>query len=380
MKNRVLHLIDSAGLYGAEKVVLALLQQFKSADFPGILGCIRETDKEYPEIGRKATELGIQVAYFTMQKGLNPVGIYRIQKFIREEAIDVVHSHGYKSDIFSRLLRKQGLSKVATVHGWAKGSASIRVKSYEFFDGLALRSMRRVVAVSDGVKKDLANKGVKTNRIQVIHNGIETQKNYLKTDSAELRKTFSVSEGDFVIGSVGRLAEVKGHSFLIEAMPSILREIPNCKLLLAGEGPLRSKLEELINHLTLADKVKLLGYTADIDGFLALIDLFVLPSFSEGLPIALLEAMAFGKPFAVSAVGGILEVIDKSTMSMVISPGNSESIATVLKDIIRNADVRNRLAHVGPELLKDKFSMSTMVEGYRSMYNDICENSAKHHL
>ncbi len=104
MEVKVLHLIDSAGLYGAERVILTLLEELRNSEYPGILGCIRERESEIPAIAEEAQRIGIPVVYFTMRRGLNLAGIRIILRFIKDNGIRLIHSHGYKTNIFLGVL------------------------------------------------------------------------------------------------------------------------------------------------------------------------------------------------------------------------------------------------------------------------------------
>ena len=368
-KTEVLHLIDSGGLYGAERVLLTLLEELKNSEFPGILGCIREKENELPEIGREAESRGIQVKYFTMKRGFNPFGIYSVLRFIRNNAIRIVHSHGYKPNIFLGVIPKIDFKTVSTVHGWAKQTAGLKVRAYEFLDSLALRRMDCVVAVSKGVRADLLRRGLIEDKIKLIYNGINFNNNGPGYEPQEIRGKYGIPHNAPVIGTLGRLSAVKGHVFLIRAMPSILKEVKDCILVIAGDGPLKADLERLVRELNLTHSVKLIGYVKDAGQFLSMIDLFVLPSLSEGLPISLLEAMASGKPVVASAVGGISEVITTDKEGVLVSPGDPNAIARVVKNFIVNKELMNMLSQGGRKLVQDRFSSSRMTRKYISLYS-----------
>ena len=369
METEVLHLIDSGGLYGAERVVLTLLEELKGSEFPGILGCIREKDNEVPEIGREAENRGIAVKYLTMKRGVNPSGVFSILRFIRGHHIKIVHSHGYKPNTFLGVIPKKNFKTVSTVHGWAKQTAGLKVRAYEFLDSLALRRMDRVVAVSKGVEADLVKRGLRKDKIELIYNGINFNHNASNFDSLKMREKYGIPDNAHVIGTLGRLSAVKGHAFLIKAMPLILEEIRDCILVIAGDGPLKADLERLIRELNLTHSVKLTGYVKNVGQFLSMIDLFVLPSLSEGLPISLLEAMAFGKPVVASAVGGIPEVITNDKEGVLVPSGDPNSIAKVVSNLIVNKELMNVLSQGGRKLAEDRFSSSEMTRKYTALYS-----------
>lgn len=376
-KTEVLHLIDSGGLYGAERVVLTLLEDLKDSEFPGILGCIREKENGLPDIGREAENRGIPVRYFTMKRGLNPFGVYLISRFIRENHIRIVHSHGYKPNIFLGVIPKKNFKTVSTVHGWAKQTAGLKVRAYEVLDSLALRKMDCVVAVSKGVQWDLLRRGLRKDKIKLIYNGINFSNNRPGFEPQEMREKYGIANNAPVIGTLGRLSAVKGHASLIKAMPSILEEIRDCILLIAGDGPLKADLERLVKELNLAQSVKLIGYMKNVGEFLSMIDLFLLPSLSEGLPISLLEAMAFGKPVVASAVGGIPEVITNQNEGELVSSADPKSTSIAVSRLLKDPETLKKMGAVGSESVRKRFSSKIMTEQYSSLYSDLIPCPAK---
>lgn len=366
---RVLHLIDSAGMYGAEKVVLTLLEELLNSKFPGILGCIRESVTEVPQIARAAQDKGIPVQYFTMGRGLNLFGILRIIRFIHNNGIRIVHSHGYKSNIFLGFLPVKKFRVVSTVHGWAKETGGMKIRIYEFLDSFALRRIDQVVAVSKGVINDLIKHGLREEKISVVYNGIKLSIIANSFNISQVRSRYGMTNDDFVIGTVGRLEKVKGHSYLIEAMPSILKEIKHCKLIIVGDGPLEMDLRRLVEKLDLSKYVKFAGYINDIDSFLAMIDLFVLPSLSEGLPITLLEAMDSGKPVLASEVGGIPEVITDNDNGLLFPSADSSSISKAIKNMYQDQSLTKKMSAKGKYIVKEQHSSSSMAKQYSTIYS-----------
>ncbi|MEW6418489.1 MAG: glycosyltransferase [Nitrospirota bacterium] len=369
--NSILHLIDSGGLYGAEKVVLTLLKELRGSEFQGILGCICESEAERPLIGKEAEAIGIPVQYFVMKRGLDFAGLRKILDFIRSCNIQLVHSHGYKPNILFSLIPIKSFGVICTVHGWSKQSTGIKGKFYEFLDALALKRMDRVIAVSMGVLEDLKRRGLNKNRVSLIYNGINISGDVSHIDPLTVRQKYGIRRDSFIIGSVGRLAKVKGHIYLIEAMPSILRKIPHCQLVIAGEGSLRSELEALIAEQNLSRHVKLIGYVKNIDQFMAMINLFILPSLSEGLPISLLEGLAYGKPVVASHVGGIPEVIRNGSEGVLIPPAAPEAISKAVTGLIENRALTDRMSSAGRELALTKFSSAKMTTAHLTLYSGL---------
>jgi glycosyltransferase involved in cell wall biosynthesis len=367
----VLHLIDSSGMYGTEKVVLTLLKELQGSKYPGILGCIREKETQEVEIAERATKSGIPTYYFTMKRGLNPFGIHQIVKFIKHNHISLIHSHGYKTNIFFGILPLRPFPVISTVHGWLKFGTNHKERVYEFLDAKALKRLDAAVAVSGAVREDLIKRGISKEKIVTIYNGIRTDQLQEKCGGLEIRKRYLLFQNDFVIATVGRLSEEKGHCYLIEAFADLVKEITNIKLIIAGDGPLRPDLEYLVDKFGISNQVRLIGYEKNIETFLSAIDLFVLPSLTEGLPISLLEAMALGKPVIGSSTGGIKEVIQDNINGIQTPPMDVKAISDSIKCLYYDKEQRRRIGLEAKKHVATNFSSKAMVLAYQDLYEKI---------
>lgn len=369
----VLHLIDSAGMYGAENVVLSLLDELKGSLFPGVLGCIREKACEIPQIAEEAQNRGVTNELFTMQRGFNLSGIVQILRYIKRNNIHLVHSHGYKPNIFMSVIPRQGIKVLSTVHGWAKQTSNAKGIAYEFIDSLSLRTMDKIVVVSKAVCQDLTQRGITKDKIEVIYNGIPLDDLKANFIGSLVRTEYGIPQSTFVLGAVGRLAMVKGYQYLIDAMQSVVDTISDCKLLIAGEGPLKDELFHRIAKHNLASHITLVGYQTPIPRFLSMVDVFVMPSLSEGLPIALLEAMAYSKPVLASSVGGIPEVITNRKNGILVPPADSKALADSIKELFYNQILRTKITSLSKELIENKFSSKNMARQYLSLYSNLVQ-------
>lgn len=370
-QEKVLHIIDSSGLYGAERVILTLLDELQGSAFQGILGCFREADSEIPQIAVEAQDRGIAVELFTTRRGFTIDGIQQISRFVSKNNIRLIHSHGYKPNIFLSLLPCRKVKILSTAHGWEKNTAGLRARAYELLDALSLRSMDKVVAVSKAVFNDLTRHGLREENITLIYNGIVLDEYEIQSQGPNLRKEYGIPQDTFVIGAIGRLVPAKGYHHLIEAMTSVAEDIKDCRLLIAGEGQLKDNLSALIQKLNISRYVTLVGYQNSITRFLSTIDLFVMPSLTEGLPIALLEAMACGKPVLASSIGGIPEVITSEKDGLLIPPADPHAIAKGIKELYFNETLRVEMSCHGRKLVENIFSAETMGRQYLSLYSQL---------
>lgn len=366
--SRVLHLIDSAGMYGAERVVVSLLAELRNSRFPGVLGCIREVEGQIPPIAAEAERCGVDVTFFTMGRGFSRDGLHQIAGFVDKRRIRVIHSHGYKPNIMLGVRRPRGTKVLSTVHGWAKHTATLRGRLYEYADAVALRRLDLVVAVSQAVERDLASRGVAGRRVSVIHNGIACPGDWGATDPTSLRAEIGLPKSAFVIGAVGRLVAVKGYEYLIDAMRDVVRMIPDSHLVIAGEGPLLDQLRGRVERHGLAQRISFAGYQSEIRRFLAMLDVFVMPSLSEGLPMALLEALCCGKAAIGTSVGGIPEVISDRENGILIPPSDAKCIAKGIAEIHGDETFKTSLSRRARASVEKDFSSEAMARKYSSLY------------
>ncbi len=160
----------------------------------------------------------------------------------------------------------------------------------------------------------------------------------------------------------------KGQKFLVEAAAIVVREMPEARFLLIGEGELHDALEHQIKHLHLAQHIVLTGFRADVLGVLKGLDLFVMSSVTEGLGTALLDAMALGRPIVATRAGGILEVVLHGETGLLVPPRDAPALAAGILDLLRDPERRRRLAAAGLARVRDRFSVDRMVEGTLAVY------------
>ena len=365
---QVLHLIDSAGMYGAERVVVSLLAELRNSPFPGVLGCIREMEGQIPPLADEAKRYGVEVVFFTMGRGFSRHGLAQIAAFADRRQISLIHSHGYKPNILLSVARPRGTKVVSTVHGWAKHTATLKGRLYEYADAIALRRLNKVVAVSQAVQRDLADRGVTGDRVEVIHNGISCRSDIVSELHTSARVELGLTKNTFIVGAVGRLVAVKGYEYLIDAMQDVAKVIPDSHLVIAGEGPLLHQLRARVERLGLENRVTFVGYQREIQRFLETIDVFVMPSLSEGLPMSLLEAMCCGKAVIATTVGGIPEVISNRENGILIPPSDSKSIAEAICEIHNDDRLKTSVSIRGRSSVESDFSSKAMARKYLSLY------------
>ncbi len=247
------------------------------------------------------------------------------------------------------------------------GYFKVRRPHYLLLERLANRLTDLIVANAQAVRDHVVRQErVDPAKVQVIHNGIDPT-GYDATPDPTLRRELMISEETRVIGVVANLIHYKGHAFLLQACRRIRQERPTVVLLI-GDGPLRGRLEALAGELGIRDEVRFLGSRPDIPQLLALVDVAVLPSVEEGLPNAVLEAMAAGKPVVATRVGGIPEAVVHGETGLLVPPRDSAALAEAILWLLQHPAEAARFGAAGRRRVGEHFQLSTMVRQYEAVY------------
>lgn len=367
---RVLHLISSNGLFGAERVVLELskgLSALKRCD--PVVGALRNSQNPHTEILEEARSNGLGTAMFPCAGQFDARTINGIRNFLKKEAIDLLHCHGYKSNFYGLLAAGNLVPKVTTNHNWLL--SHWKLKLYCLLDALWIRRFDRIVAVSEEVKRNMLKYRVPEEKIEVIDNGIDVNRLNREFPAEEARAEFGLKGQEKVIGTVGSLKPEKGHIYLLRAAKEALKNNPDLKFLLVGDGPLRRSLESEAIDLGIERNLIFAGERSDIGKMLSLMDIFILPSVEEGLPMALLEAMAAKKPIVATAVGAVPRVIEHNRDGLLVAPRDSSGLGNAVLTLVNDEGKRNELADKAYERVKGSFSCNRMGERYYSLYESL---------
>lgn len=292
----------------------------------------------------------------------------KLCKFIREEKIDIIHANTRVTQVLASLLQKRTHKPfISTCHG--------------FFKKRLLRKIFpcwgvKVIAISKQVKEHLINDfNVKDSDIRVIHNGIDVEKfgRYAICDMRQAKMKSGLSNGP-VVGIVARLSDVKGHRYLIEAMPQVLRQIPDAQLLIVGDGKEKKELLALTKRLGMQKNVYFRPSVNDTRDVLSTMDLFVLPSLKEGLGLSLMEAMASGLAVIGSDIGGIRSLIKDGYNGLLVRPADSTALSGAILELLRDTEKRESLGEKARIFIQENFSQEKMIIETEKVYLE-CLNS-----
>ncbi len=279
--------------------------------------------------------------------------------------------NGYKADILGLAAgRRLGLPVVSVAHGWT--AESLRVRVYEAIDRRVLRWMDQVVCVSAGQAARVRRAGVPPEKIQVIRNAIRSEQ-FQRPDPAfrsALEKMFR-RKPQILVGAAGRLSPEKGFAVLIEAARLLIAKSRDVGFVLFGEGKLRRQLEGLIARSDLKEHFVLAGFTDRLHCYLPHFDVLALPSYTEGLPVVVLEALAAGVPVVATAVGGTPEAVQDGTNGYLVPAGDAPALAGRIASLLSDPDTRRQMGLCGQQRVKEYFNFSSRARDYEKLFRNL---------
>lgn len=365
---KILQLISSRGLFGAERVTLDLCKGLERNGYKSIIGVIRNSHNPHVEVADEARKNAIAAVIFPCEGQLDVKLIFRIRKYVSENQINLMHCHGYKSNFYGLFASPKNIPIVATNHNWL--ASHWRLRAYRRFDSLLLRYFTRIIAVSDGVRKEMLRYGVPKEKIRVIDNGIDLTRFGDAISPKAIREEFGIKKGVTVIGTVGNLGAEKGHVYLLQAAKGIVNNVESVKFFFVGDGPLRAYLENEASKLGIGDNVIFTGFRTDIPNLLSTMDIFVLPSVIEGLPMVLLEAMAAQKAVVATNVGAISKVVNNGN-GILVEPRDVAGLQNAILSLLTSEEKRQKYASAGHDTVRTHFSSERMSSEYIDLYKEL---------
>lgn len=363
----VLDLRDTTEIGGPGKTILETFKAVDSSRFRlhvGVFQAHREGE-ETPFV-TAARQYGMPVHVLRGITQYDPRLITRTAALARDLDIDIVHAHEVKSDVIACLAEKLcGVALVTTLHGWIGNSPKQRMLIA--LDQRVVRRFDLVIAVSRQIRDQAIAAGVPVERVRLLHNAIVLER-YRRSTKRGLEALVGKPMGGPVIASIGRLSAEKGHVDLVEALGIVARRGHRFSAVLAGDGPERSRIAGRIEALGLADVVHLPGYVARPQEILNETDLMVLPSHTEGLPNAALEALAMDVPVLATDVGGTPEVVVDGETGRLVEPKHPAALAKAIEEFVTDPSAWRKLAAQGRALVERQFDFGARTRALEDMY------------
>lgn len=352
-----MHIVLSLECGGLEKIAIELSAKLNSGTFNSCICCL---DK-FGELSVVAENKNVNVILVKRKPGKDLTLPFRLARAFKKRSINLVHTHNLVPLLYGSLAAK--IAGIPVVINTRHGRERKHIHSTIWNMNNAL------IAISKDAKNELLKwNTLPSEKVTVIYNGIDIDAYESGSQPAEAKKDLHLNPADFVVGTVARLSPEKDQRTLLAAFLKVAGRIPGAKLVVVGDGILKNELTNYSRMLGIADKVRFLGFRADINKLLPAFDVFVLSSLTEGISLTLLEAMAAGIPVIATNVGGTPEIIDDGISGFLIPPNDAEEIEKKIITLFNNKELAARFSKSGRIKAKEKFSLNGMVDKYRILY------------
>jgi glycosyltransferase involved in cell wall biosynthesis len=311
---------------------------------------------------------GIEVLPLSRRPGFRPLLAARIAKYATEWRADVVHCHEYSPFVYGALsqLINPSVRIISTEHGRLSDAPATLKRRL----GTRLVNLlpAQVFAVSDALRRELIREGFPAHRVRVIHNGIDPGPVPSPHQRTEARERLALPPGELVIGTLGRLVQVKDFETLLLAFGLLRRRGVRCRLVVVGDGPERARLIGCTRAAGLCDRVRFESHRDDARALLPAFDVFVNSSLYEGISLSILEAMAAALPVVATRVGGTPEVVQDGATGLLVPHKSPQELAAALAVLAADETLRRQQGGTGRTRVLQKFDIAVMLQAYTNAY------------
>jgi len=366
---RTVHINTARGWRGGEQqsyyLIRGLLERGHSAQV------IAQPDEEYEQ---RLKEAAVPVHSIRMRGEWDVVAAFKIRRIVARGHYDICHMHTAHAHMLgalaTRLFRRRPVMVVSRRVDFSLHKMPFRLSRLKYMMGVD-----RFVTTSEYIREVMIHDGIDGNKIVAVHS-CQDPSRFESVPPDGLRSELGIPEGVPVLGNVSALVDHKGQCYLLEAMPIILKEIPDLVLVVVGEGELRDALTRQSERLGIADHVLFVGHRNDVVRFYALFDVFVMSSKMEGVGGAMLEAMGMRCPVVTTNAGGMPEVVQHGVNGLVAERCNPESLARSVLRMFQDRELRTRCIEAGRRTLLEEFSVDRLVERTLAVYRETLEGRA----
>ena len=372
MKIKVVHLVENLGVGGLEKVLVEIVLKLNKEKYHVSVWCLREGGL----LADRLIEEGVNVKILRISTSRNPIGIYKLYKLIKNHKIELIHTHAYSAGTIGRI--SAFLYGVSVIISHNHSVHDYYNKYFNFVEWVLSLVADRIICVSDRVKR-FANEtqGISAKRLITVHNGINDACSVPGKAIIKLKENLGISPEHTVVGTVTHMEEHKGVFYLIQSASCILEYRKDLIFLLVGAGAQEEKLKNFCVDLKIEKNVIFTGERDDIPEILSSIDIFVLPSLREGLPLTILEAMACAKPIIATNVGGIPEAVKDGVSGILVPPKDPESLQNAIVELLDDTEKQETMGLKGKQICDEHFRSRAMVDKIEKLYDLLIKGSSK---
>ena len=370
---RILELRSVRGTGGGpEKTILLGASRADAARFAVTVCYLRDARDQVFDIARRAAPLDVDYVELVERHSLDRRVWPILRRIVRDRAIDIIHSHDYKTNLLGwGVAKAEGAVPLATAHGWTGRSLREQFLYYPA-DKRLLRAFPLTIAVSNQIQRELIDHGVRCDRVQTILNGIDHNAfRRDRTREARVRHALGLASDDIVVGSVGRLEHQKRFDLLIRACAAVRKRRPALRLLIAGNGSLHGSLCKLAASLLPPDSFRLLGHVDGVETLHHAFSLFVQSSDYEGTPNAVLEAMALESPIVATAAGGTAEIVRDGTSALLVRPGDLDALTAAIDNALADREAATARAACARREVETRLSFDARMTAIENIYSEL---------
>jgi len=373
MKVNIFYLTASSDIGGTERMLIHLLSRLDRTRFDAVVCSLVGKGT----LTSKVRELGFSAENLQLYHPLQLGKIRRLYRFMKSRKFDLIQIYGLRADVIGRPLAK--MARIPVVLSSIRSPDPWRKWYHVMLDRLTLRWADFFISNSEaGRLSRIEREKYPASRIRVIYNGIPEPPAYSDAEKKMFREKCSVPQDAFpIIAHVANLRTMKGHREVLKALPELLRIFPRIMFLFAGRDDSKGEIPNLARTLGVEQNVRFLGYCAEPAEILSFSDAFILPSYWEGCPASLLEAMALGLPCVATSVGGIPEIIKHGENGLLIPPKNHSALAGALLSLFKNTEQNKKIAQSAGRTFQNRFHMDRMVGEYQGLYEELTHPSLK---
>lgn len=364
---RILFVVNGFAIGGGELKLLELISEMKRR-YPKQYRIVVASVGQSGPLEEKFRKVADRTEIFFKRHAYDVTQIFGLIRLIQEERIQLIQTTLFYADILGTLAGI--LTGIRNVISWEVYTEQYTFKQ-KWAYRLASKGLSLIVAVSDATrKKMICEYHLPEAKVRTIHYGID-EKKFPSRNPNEIRKRLGIPKDVIVFGTIARLTEQKGHRYLVEAMPKIIKSFPRVVFLCIGDGPLRTSLIQLAQDRGVLSYIQFLGFQSDVPSLLSIMDVFVLPSLYEGFPNAVLEAMACGKPVVATCVDGTPEAVIHGETGFLVPSQNPEALAEALIRMARNPSLRKKMGKNGKRRIYEHFLLEHQISAFDQLYKEI---------
>jgi glycosyltransferase involved in cell wall biosynthesis len=370
---RILYIIGGGEFGGAEQHLLSLVKSLDPTQYKPHVAVFYDAEfaARVREYHVPVTVLGPGKSYLILS------GLSEVRRLIRTFRPEIIHTHGVRANLVGRIAnRLEGApcKLITTVHSVLALDYPVAWKRWLFgrLEEWTGRYVDHYILVSHAMEREF-RKTIASDRISVIHNAIELPSvRPSRAKHSTLRDELNLPQDTVLVGTVARMHPVKGHIYLIQAIRELVKQWPNVHYVWIGGGELREDLEKQVQQAGLQNVIHFLGVRKDVPDLLPQLDLFVLPSISEGLSVAILEAMAAGVPVITTAVGGSPEIVTHQVDGILVPAQAPAALAEAIRDALSHPERMKKMGLAGQEKVYREFSTERLLAQTTAVYQQIC--------